>query len=148
MLLLAFPDINQQNVAYDLFAILFALITPIFIWSRGVSLHGPSEGIFKNTFLHVHSTICSKLNILSCAGSPLASSSYLLLTSLQSLIIIKFNISALSIMKMESIVLWGGIYVRYLVKKYHFDQPILTPWPLKTSNVPLVFFYSFGAFYP
>lgn len=33
---------------------------------------------------------------------------------------------------MESIVLWG-IYVRYLVnkrvdkKKYHFDQPILTP---------------------
>lgn len=116
MLLLVFPDINQQNVAYDLFAILFALITPIFIWSRGVSLHGPSEGIFKNTFLHVHSTICSKLNILSCAGSPPASSSYLLLTSLLSLIIIKFNISALSIIKMESIVLWG-IYVRYLVKQ-------------------------------
>lgn len=116
MLLLAFPDINQQNVAYDLFAILFALITTIFIWYRGVSLHGPYEGIFKNTFLHVHSTICSKLNILSCAGSPPASSSYLLLTSLLSLIIIKFNISALSIIKMESIVLWG-IYVRYLVKQ-------------------------------
>lgn len=124
MLLLAFPDINQQNVAYDLFAILFALITPIFIWSRGVSLHGPSEGIFKNTFLHVHSTICSKLNILSCAGSPPASSSYLLLTSLLSLIIIKFNISALSIIKMESIVLWG-IYVRYLVKQREDKKNII-----------------------